>query len=127
MWCYKCTYPLQINIGICMEQNRIQEISKLDLNTMVYFVAVMNYRTVMNASNVMNCSSPTVSVMLKRFCSYFPVPLFEREGRTLSPTRYAYELHKRIEKALCDIQETISDEKSNNKEDCEIYAYTDHS
>lgn len=68
----------------------------IDLNSAVFFSAVMNYKTIFNASVVLNCSSPTVSVMLKRFCSYFPVPLFEREGRCLTPTKFAIELDKYI-------------------------------
>ncbi|WP_366036100.1 LysR family transcriptional regulator [uncultured Enterobacter sp.] len=85
-------------------QSYIGLLRKVDLNSVVYFVAVMNYRTVFNASLVLNCSSSTVSIMLKRFCSYFPVPLFEREGRNLTPTKYAYELHDKLEEACKNIK-----------------------
>ncbi|SCC69750.1 LysR family transcriptional regulator [Kosakonia oryziphila] len=93
----------------CTKQN-FSHLKKIDLNSALYFVSVMNYKTVFNASIVLHCSPPTVSVMLSRFCSYFPVPLFEREGRTLNPTRFAMVLHKKIESIFLDIDELFSDE-----------------
>ncbi|XTD39025.1 LysR family transcriptional regulator [Citrobacter murliniae] len=79
-----------------LEKHDFECIKNIDLNSALYFSAVMSYKTIFNASVVLNCSAPTVSIMLKRFCSYFPVPLFEREGRCLSPTKYAVELDKMI-------------------------------
>lgn len=89
---------------------RFEHIRKIDLNSAIYFIAVINYKTVFNASVALGCSSPTVSVMLKRFCSYFPVPLFEREGRNLVPTRYGRELHRKIECIFFDIESFLSDD-----------------
>ncbi|HEP1896470.1 TPA: LysR family transcriptional regulator [Kluyvera cryocrescens] len=91
------------------DTNQLECIKRVDLNTVLYFVTVMNYKTIFNASIVMNCSPPTVSIMLKRFCSYFPVPLFEKEGRNLIPTRYAHELYKKIEVMLREIEKALSD------------------
>lgn len=91
------------------DKNQLSFLKRVDLNTVLYFVSVMKYKTVFNASIVLNCSPPTVSVMLKRFCSYFPVPLFEREGRNLMPTRYASELYKKAETMLSEIERTLSD------------------
>ncbi|MGB7800960.1 LysR family transcriptional regulator [Buttiauxella sp.] len=79
-----------------VEKHDFEHLINIDLNSVLYFSAVMNYKTIFNASVVMKCSPPTVSIMLKRFCSYFPVPLFEREGRCLKPTKYAIELHKML-------------------------------
>lgn len=89
----------------------IENLKRVDLNSALYFLSVVNYRTVFNASLVLNCSPPTVSVMLKRFCSYFPVPLFEREGRTLTPTRFGRELYKRIVEIYCVIGDVFYDEE----------------
>lgn len=91
------------------EKNQLDFLRRVDLNTVLYFVSVMKYKTVFNASLVLHCSPPTVSVMLKRFCSYFPVPLFEREGRNLMPTRYAIELYRKAEAMLSEIERTLSD------------------
>lgn len=90
-------------------KNQLDFLRRVDLNSILYFVSVMKYKTVFNASIVLNCSPPTVSVMLKRFCSYFPVPLFEREGRNLIPTRYAIDLFKKAEKFLIEIESILSD------------------
>lgn len=89
---------------------RFEHLRKIDLNSVIYFITVINYRTVYNASVALQCSPPTVSVMLKRFCSYFPVPLFEREGRNLVPTRYGRELHRKIECIFFDIESFLSDD-----------------
>ncbi|MEG0098458.1 MAG: LysR family transcriptional regulator [Citrobacter sp.] len=79
-----------------IEKHDFEYMKNIDFNSVLYFSAVMNYKTIFNASVVLNCSAPTVSIMLKRFCSYFPVPLFEREGRCLTPTKYAMELDEMI-------------------------------
>lgn len=89
---------------------QLSYLKKVDFNSALYFVSVMNYKTVFNASIALHCSPPTVSVMLSRFCSYFPVPLFEREGRVLIPTKYAKELQKKIERIFLDIEDIISNE-----------------
>lgn len=79
-----------------LEKHDFECMKNIDFNSALYFSAVMSYKTIFNASVVLNCSAPTVSIMLKRFCSYFPVPLFEREGRCLIPTKYAIELDRLI-------------------------------
>lgn len=86
-----------------IEEKCIEHLKRVDLNSVVFFIAIMNYRTVYNTGLVMNCSSPTVSIMLKRFCSYFPVPLFEREGRCLIPTKHAIDIYRKIEGACIDL------------------------
>lgn len=94
-----------------LDKSHINYLQRIDLNSVLYFIAVMNYRTVFNASIVLNCSSPTVSLMLKRFCSYFPVPLFEREGRCLVPTRYAKELYDKIEETFLNLNYVINEDE----------------
>ncbi len=93
-----------------LEKHDYECIKNIDFNSALYFSAVMNYKTIFNASVVLNCSAPTVSIMLKRFCSYFPVPLFEREGRCLSPTKYAIELDKMIGETFLKFSIAMSDE-----------------
>lgn len=92
-----------------LEKPDFEYLQKIDLNSVLYFSAVMNYKTIFNASVVMNCSAPTVSIMLKRFCSYFPVPLFEREGRCLIPTKYAIELNRLIEETFFNLRFTLAE------------------
>lgn len=87
----------------------IEHLRKIDLNSALYFVAFMHYRTIFNTSIVMKCSTATVSIMLKRFCSYFPVPLFEREGRNLTPTKFAVELLEKLEETCKGIQFLMED------------------
>ncbi|MRS14465.1 LysR family transcriptional regulator [Enterobacteriaceae bacterium RIT691] len=92
-----------------LEKPDFEYLQKIDLNSVLYFSAVMSYKTIFNASVVMNCSAPTVSIMLKRFCSYFPVPLFEREGRCLIPTKYAIELNRLIEETFFNLRFTLTE------------------
>lgn len=83
------------------------KLRKIDLNCIKFFLAVMKYRTIYNASVALKCSSPTVSLMLKRFCDYFPFPLFVREGRCLTPTKYGIELNKKLELIFQELEVTL--------------------
>lgn len=87
--------------------NNLQLLRKTDLNSIIFFLVVMQHKTIFNASIALNCSAPTVSLMLKRFCSYFPVPLFEREGRCLLPTRHAIELNKKLTEIFKELESIL--------------------
>ncbi|NDO81828.1 hypothetical protein CJP72_13960 [Citrobacter sp. NCU1] len=98
-----------------LEKHDFEYLKNIDFNSALYFSAVMSYKTIFNASVVLNCSAPTVSIMLKRFCSYFPVPLFEREGRCLRPTKYAVELDKMIGETFLKFALAVNDDSRKTK------------
>ncbi|MDN8601655.1 LysR family transcriptional regulator [Citrobacter enshiensis] len=98
-----------------LEKHDFEYLKNIDFNSALYFSAVMSYKTIFNASVVLNCSAPTVSIMLKRFCSYFPVPLFEREGRCLRPTKYAVELDKMIGDTFLKFALAVNDDSRKAK------------
>lgn len=98
-----------------LEKHDFEYLKNIDFNSALYFSAVMSYKTIFNASVVLNCSAPTVSIMLKRFCSYFPVPLFEREGRCLRPTKYAVELDKMIGETFLKFALAVNDDSRKAK------------
>lgn len=84
----------------------IRKINEIDLKAMLFFVVYMKYRKMSSVSTILNCSNPTVSIMLKKFSQNFSEVLFERKSRNLTPTLFAYELFVKCERviyALCDI------------------------
>jgi DNA-binding transcriptional LysR family regulator len=83
-------------------------LKKIDFNSALYFSAFMGCRTIYTTSVVMNCSPATVSIMIKRFCSYFSEPLLERKGRVLTPTTYAIELNKIIMEMISNFHFNIN-------------------
>lgn len=90
-------------------------LKEIDFNSALYFSAFMSYRTIYATSVVLNCSPATVSIMIKRFCSYFTEPLLERKGRILKPTRYALELDKIISQMLAGFHFLLASNINNNK------------
>lgn len=79
----------------------------VNLNCMIHFIAMMDYKTIYSTSRVLNCSTATVSLMLNRFCSYFPEPLFVREGRHLKPTSYAFTIYEQLDDFIKKISSLI--------------------
>ncbi|WP_414455276.1 LysR family transcriptional regulator [Enterobacter quasiroggenkampii] len=89
----------------------VRRINEIDLNAMLFFVVYMKYRKISSVSTILNCSSPTVSIMLKKFSQNFSEVLFERKSRNLTPTLFAHELFVKCEKViyeLCDIYFDVS-------------------
>ncbi|MGX5024857.1 helix-turn-helix domain-containing protein [Enterobacter sp. UPMP2060] len=80
----------------------------VNLNCIIYFVAMMDYKTIYSTSRALNCSTATVSLMLKRFCSYFSEPLFVREGGHLEPTSYAFTIYFQLDSFIKNISSLMS-------------------
>lgn len=99
---------------IMSEQISFDFLKKIDFNSAVYFSAFMRCRTIYTTSVVMNCSPATVSIMIKRFCSYFSEPLLEMKGRALTPTIYAIELDGIIMEVISSFHFSL-DDNINNK------------
>jgi len=89
----------EANNALCND-SAINILKETDLNSLVFFVAFMQYKTLYNASIALDCSPALVSLMLKKFKLYFDVPLFTREGRQLTPTDFAIALEIEISHLL---------------------------
>lgn len=93
--------------GIVMPYvSKLEIVKNYNLNAMLYFVAYMRYRKMNIVAETFNCSNATVSMMIRRFSDDFSEALFERRTRTLTPTRFAFEILSKCERImneLCDI------------------------
>lgn len=97
------TYPIfesKINID---DDTVVKTLKEIDLNSLVFFIGFMQYKTLYNTSLALDCSPALVSLMLKKFKNYFDVPLFSREGRQLTPTDFAIHLENEIYGSLKNI------------------------
>jgi LysR family transcriptional activator for leuABCD operon len=74
--------------------------SKMDLNLLKTFDAVMKARSVNVAAETLGITAPAVSQALNRLREQYSDPLFIREGRGISPTNFAVELHAEIQEPL---------------------------
>ncbi|KPL96512.1 LysR family transcriptional regulator [Vibrio splendidus] len=72
----------------------------MDLNLLKTFDAVMKARSVNVAAEALGISAPAVSQSLNRLRDQYKDPLFVREGRGISPTNFAVELHAEVQEPL---------------------------
>lgn len=72
----------------------------MDLNLFKTFDAVMKTRSVNEAAELTGVTPPAVSHALNRLRELYQDPLFIRQGRGITPTNFAIELHAEIEAPL---------------------------
>ncbi len=72
----------------------------MDLNLLKTSDAVMKARSVNIAAEALGISAPAVSQSLNRLRDQYKDPLFVREGRGISPTNFAVELHAEVQEPL---------------------------
>lgn len=72
----------------------------MDLNLLKTFDVVMKTRSVNIAAENLNVSAPAVSHALNRLREQYQDPLFIRQGRGITPTTLAIELHAEIQQPL---------------------------
>lgn len=89
-------------------------IRRIDLNAMLFFVVYMRYRKISSVAKVLNCSGPTVSIMLRRFSEEFSEVLFERKSRSLTPTRFACDLFIKCERIMRDLSDIYAGHTSSD-------------
>ena len=71
-----------------------------DLNLLKTLDAVMKARSVNVAAEALGISAPAVSQSLNRLREQYNDPLFIREGRGITPTNFAVELHAEVQEPL---------------------------
>lgn len=71
-------------------------LERLDLNLLKIFEVVYHYQSITKAASHLHISVPAVSQAIKRLRVTLPEPLFLREGKGMSPTEHAVNLHHYI-------------------------------
>lgn len=72
----------------------------MDLNLLKTFDVVMKSKSVNEAAEALNVTAPAVSHALNRLRDQYRDALFVREGRGITPTSFAKELHEEIQEPL---------------------------
>jgi DNA-binding transcriptional LysR family regulator len=95
----------------------ISTLTQIDLKSIISFIIVVETKTLMAASEVLDCSQASVSIYLKRLRSIVDEPLFTREGRYLQPTEAAILLSARFKSCLIELYEMLP--KSRPEDACQ--------
>jgi DNA-binding transcriptional LysR family regulator len=83
------------------------DISKVDLNLLVVFDALLRNRSVSGAARELKMSQPATSFALNRLRKMFGEPLFVRTSRGIHPTPYAERLSAPLESILDKIRSDL--------------------
>ena len=84
-----------------------EELTRLDLNLLLAFEALMTECSVTKAAERLSVGQPAMSASLARLRKFFGDPLLVRQGRSLAPTNRALELVGPIREALDALESTI--------------------
>lgn len=82
-------------------------ISRIDLNLLVYLDVLLRERNVTRSANFLGISQPAMSNGLKRLRELFNDPLLVRTSEGMMPTQRAQELQPTIRKALSNIEQAM--------------------
>ena len=82
---------------------------RVDLNTLIVFMAVMRERSVTRAAERLLLGQPAVSHALNRLRDLFGDPLFVRSRDGMVPTPRAIAAFERLSGALTDVHDTVFD------------------
>lgn len=66
----------------------------IDLNLLTIFEAVYVHKGIVNAAKVLNLTPSAISQSIQKLRVIFPDPLFIRKGQGVTPTAFAFLLHK---------------------------------
>ncbi len=82
-------------------------VSKLDLNLLVIFDAIMRENSITAAAQQLAMTQPSVSNAVSRMRHNWKDPLFVKDGRGMKPTPYAMALWGQISGSLNNISEAV--------------------
>jgi DNA-binding transcriptional LysR family regulator len=82
-------------------------LSRIDLNLLVVFDAVLAAGSITEASHRLNLSQPAVSHALARLRELLGETLFERRGRSIAPTPYSRSIAGPVRDALATMERTL--------------------
>ncbi len=87
-------------------------ISKVDLNLLVYLDVLLRERNVTQAAHQLNLSQPAMSNGLRRLRDLFNDPLLVRTRDGMTPTERALELEPIVREALSSIDRLVQNQHS---------------
>ncbi len=82
-------------------------ISRIDLNLLVYLDILLRERNVTRAANYLGISQPAMSNSLRRLRSLFDDPLLVRTSGGMTPTERACELAPMLRRLLLDMEKVV--------------------
>lgn len=85
------------------------EITRLDLNLLVVFDAMMRTGSVTAVSSTLGISQPNVSRSLRKLREFFGDELFIRASRGMQPTAKALSLHEPVARAVAIVRQDVLD------------------
>lgn len=85
----------------------LQDLKKFDLNLLVIFECVYLHRSVSKAAEALFLTPSAISQSIQRLRNQLNDPLFLREGKGISPTTVADNLHIYLEDNLQQLEQTI--------------------
>lgn len=86
-------------------------ISKIDLNLLIYLDVLLREKNVTRAAGQLNITQPAMSNGLKRLRSLFNDPILVRTSDGMVPTERARSLGPSIRKILLELEETLQNEE----------------
>ncbi len=80
------------------------DLSRIDLNLLVYLDALLRERNVTRAAAKLNLSQPAMSNGLRRLRTLFEDPILVRTSEGMTPTERALELAPAVQAVLLNIE-----------------------
>ena len=90
-------------------------ISKIDLNLLIYLDVLLREKNVTRAANQLNITQPAMSNGLKRLRTLFKDPILVRTSDGMVPTERARTLAPAIRKILLELEEALQGEEEFNE------------
>jgi len=90
-------------------------ISKIDLNLLIYLDVLLREKNVTRAANQLNITQPAMSNGLKRLRTLFKDPILVRTSDGMVPTERARALAPAIRKILLELEEALQGEEEFNE------------
>ena len=94
---------------------KIMNISKIDLNLLIYLDVLLREKNVTRAANQLNITQPAMSNGLKRLRNLFNDPILVRTSDGMVPTERARTLAPTIRKILLELEEALQGEEEFNE------------
>ncbi|TBL55803.1 LysR family transcriptional regulator [Hafnia paralvei] len=90
------------------ERNSLSKIKVFDLNLLTIFEMVFIHSSVSNAAASLGMTPSAVSQSLQKLRNHFSDPLFIREGKGISPTTVAANLHEQLAQSMGQLNKAIN-------------------
>lgn len=84
------------------------DVSKLDLNLLLVFDALVREQSVSGAARRLHLTQPAVSHSLRRMRDLFDDPILVRTGNSMTTTLFAEAVHPVVHRALLDIEHALN-------------------